>query len=254
MPPVGGRHRDRARRQARGGERRHAGDQRPTAQRPPWSLKVTVPSFGVALPAAKSLTVAMNVTDCPRAAEAVDALSAVRLATRTQHDSRCSRRPTWGRNRPGNRDLSGRPIRRPRRERALSAREATNVRGGTAIRAGAERAPDRSAERESRFDERSVARSRSGVGMANALRGLYDLLRAALPWSGPIGPSTVGPPTIVAAPTGIAATPATRMAMDVEGTARLPVSADRAALLLDRRARTFSMIAAALATKPWLGT
>jgi hypothetical protein len=43
------------------------------------------------------------------------------------------------------------------------------------------------------------------------------------------------------------------MAMDVEGTARLPVSADGAAWLLDRCARTFSMMAAALGAKPWLG-
>ena len=32
---------------------------------PLWSLKVTVPPFGVAPPADKSLTVAVNVTDCP---------------------------------------------------------------------------------------------------------------------------------------------------------------------------------------------
>ena len=46
---------------------------------PLWSLKVTVPPFGVAPPADKSLTVAVNVTDCPRAAEAVEAISAVRV-------------------------------------------------------------------------------------------------------------------------------------------------------------------------------
>ena len=33
---------------------------------PLWSLKVTVPPFGVAPPADRSLTVAVNVTDCPR--------------------------------------------------------------------------------------------------------------------------------------------------------------------------------------------
>ena len=32
---------------------------------PLWSLKVTVPPFGVAPPADRSLTVAVNVTDCP---------------------------------------------------------------------------------------------------------------------------------------------------------------------------------------------
>ena len=40
---------------------------------PFWSLKVTVPAFGVGPPADKSLTVAVNVTDCPRAAEVVEA-------------------------------------------------------------------------------------------------------------------------------------------------------------------------------------
>ena len=44
---------------------------------PPWSLKVTVPPFGVAPPPDTSLMVAVNVTDCPTAAEAVEALSAV---------------------------------------------------------------------------------------------------------------------------------------------------------------------------------
>ena len=42
---------------------------------PFWSLKVTVPPFGVAPPGDRSLTVAVNVTDCPRAAEAVEALA-----------------------------------------------------------------------------------------------------------------------------------------------------------------------------------
>ena len=41
---------------------------------PPWSLKVTVPPFGVAPPGDRSVTVAVNVTDCPTTAEAVEAL------------------------------------------------------------------------------------------------------------------------------------------------------------------------------------
>ena len=44
---------------------------------PFWSLKVTVPPFGVAPPAVKSLTVAVNVTDWPCPAAAVEAISAV---------------------------------------------------------------------------------------------------------------------------------------------------------------------------------
>ena len=46
---------------------------------PSWSLKVTVPPFGVAPPGDRSLTLAVNVTDCPRAAEVVEAVSAVRV-------------------------------------------------------------------------------------------------------------------------------------------------------------------------------
>ena len=46
---------------------------------PPWSLKVTVPPLGVAPPADRSLTVAVNVTDCPVTADAVEAVSAVRV-------------------------------------------------------------------------------------------------------------------------------------------------------------------------------
>jgi hypothetical protein len=139
------------------------------------SLKVTVPAFGVAPD--KSLTVAVNVTDCPSNAEAVEALSAVRVG-RALNRARCSRRPTWGRNRTRNGSLSGRRVRRPRREGALSAPKAPDSRGGTAIGAGAERAPNGLAERESGFDKRLIARSRSGVVMANALQGA--LLRPLL--------------------------------------------------------------------------
>ena len=138
---------------------------------PFWSLKVTVPPFGVAPPADRSLTVAVNVTDCPATAEAVEAISAVRVG-RALNRARCSRRPTWGRNRTRDGSRSGRRVRRPRRE-SCPPRRRQSARG-TAIGAGAERAPDGSAERESGFDRRSVARSRSGVVMVNALqRGVY---------------------------------------------------------------------------------
>ena len=46
---------------------------------PFWSLKVTVPPFGVAPPGDRSLTVAVNVTDWPEPLSTVEALSAVRV-------------------------------------------------------------------------------------------------------------------------------------------------------------------------------
>ena len=46
---------------------------------PPWSLKVTVPPVGVAPPADRSLTVAVNVTGWPVTADPVEAVSAVRV-------------------------------------------------------------------------------------------------------------------------------------------------------------------------------
>src|SRR5260370_33083963 len=56
-------------------------------------LPMTIPAR-----ASMAVTVAVNVTDCPSAAEAVEALSAVRVG-RALNRARCSRRPTWGRNR-----------------------------------------------------------------------------------------------------------------------------------------------------------
>ena len=54
----------RARRQARGRKCRHAAHQRLAVRSAPfWSVKVTVPPVGVAPPADRSLTVAVNVTD-----------------------------------------------------------------------------------------------------------------------------------------------------------------------------------------------
>ncbi len=136
---------------------------------PFWSLKVTVPPLGVAPPADKSLTVAVNVIDCPVTAEAV---SAVRVG-RALNTTRCSRRPTWGWSLTRARCFSGRRVRRPRREGVLSAAKATESPGGTTIGAGAERAPDGSAKRESGLDKRSVARSRSSVVMVNALQWAF---------------------------------------------------------------------------------
>ena len=49
---------------------------------PPWSLNVTVPPFGVAPPGNRSLTVAVNVTDWPMAAERSMPSSAVRVGRR----------------------------------------------------------------------------------------------------------------------------------------------------------------------------
>jgi hypothetical protein len=44
-----------------------------------------------------------------------------------------------------------------------------------------------------------------------------------------------------------------RMTMAVEWKARFTASSDGAALLFDRRARTFSTMAPVLGAKPWLG-
>ena len=137
---------------------------------PPWSLKVTVPPVGVAPPADRSLTVAVNVTDCPETAETVEALSAV-IVGRALSRARCSRRPTWGRNPMRHEGVSGRRIRRPRRQGALPAPQDTDAHGETPLGARAERALDGPAERESESDGRSFARSRSGVVMASALQG-----------------------------------------------------------------------------------
>ena len=60
---------------------------------PLWSLNVTVPPFGVAPPADKSLTVAVNVTDCPGSADAVEAISAVSVG-KALNRARWSKRPS----------------------------------------------------------------------------------------------------------------------------------------------------------------
>jgi hypothetical protein len=81
-----------------------------------------------------SLTVAVNVTDCPSAAVAVEAISAVRVGWALNR-VRSSRRPTWGRNPRRDASLSGRRVRRPRREGVLrnvirgGARKDPTVRG-----------------------------------------------------------------------------------------------------------------------------
>jgi hypothetical protein len=86
-----------------------------------------------------------------------------------------------------------------------------------------------------------------------ALQFIPSRFSLPVPFLSSICPSTVGPPTIAMAPTEIAGTPPTPMDTDVEGTARLPVWADGAGLLLDRCARTYSTMAAVLGAKPWLG-
>ena len=50
------------------------------ASAPFWSLKVTVPPFGVGPPGDTSLTIAVNVNGCPKTPDAVEALSAVVVA------------------------------------------------------------------------------------------------------------------------------------------------------------------------------
>ncbi len=145
---------------------------------PFWSLKVTVPPFGVAPPVDRSLTVATNVTDWPRAAEAVEETSAVTVG-RALNRARCSRRPTWGRNCEGDRSLCGR---RSRRKRVCPGTNSPAPCAGTAIGASRQRAPNRSTTGKLGSNRWSVARSRSGIVMADALpRRYYDLRHRPVP-------------------------------------------------------------------------
>ena len=130
---------------------------------PFWSLKVTVPPVGVAPPAVKSLTVAVKVGS----PEIAEAMIAVRVGRALNRRAVRGRRPGAG----NRREIGARrPSRSPAAPRGtLFAPKATGSRGGTAI--GSASGPNGSAERESGFDKRSVARSWSGVVMVNALPG-----------------------------------------------------------------------------------
>jgi hypothetical protein len=147
---------------------------------PFWSLKVTVPPLGVAPPAVKSLTFAVNVTGWPGPAAAVEAISAVRVG-RPLNTVRCSSQPTQGWNLTRDRSLSGRRVRQPRRQGVWSAAVATDWRGRTMLGASAQWTADGSAQHATGFDKGSVDRRRVDVVMVNALQTALLRPHSAIP-------------------------------------------------------------------------